>query len=149
MTSSDNSATPEQPGQPGQPSQPSQPEQPEQAEQPEIVLGKDTLRMRRAPKYYNFMILGGVIGVVSAVALTVAFPDGSEYGTAQVFGFLMLACVVIGIALGSLVALLLERIIGRSAKTVVADRLGAQVSSTPESTDAAADSPSSASQPEL
>jgi hypothetical protein len=111
-----------------------------QPEPQEIVLGEATLLMRRSPKYYNFMIVGGVLGVIAALALTVGFPDQSEYGTAQVFGFLLLGFVVVGIALGSLVAMLLERIIGRSAKTVIADRLGVQ---------AASESPSSEPKSEL
>jgi len=79
--------------------------------------------VHRAPRYKNFMILGAIVGVVLALVLTLAFPDNADFSKAQVFGFLLLACLAAGVLLGSLAALVLDRTIGRRSHTVVADRL--------------------------
>ncbi|WP_175183025.1 hypothetical protein [Cryobacterium psychrophilum] len=113
-----------------------QPEQPEQqptrsthdddtAALAESVNGEDTLVVRRSPRYKNFMVLGAGVGIVLALVLTTAFPDNADFNKTQVFGFLLLACLAGGVLLGSIVALILDRTIGRRAHTVVADRLGA------------------------
>ncbi|MBB5642882.1 hypothetical protein [Cryobacterium roopkundense] len=107
-------------------------EQPEQQPTPppndrpadtESVIAEDTLSVHRSPRYKNFMILGAVVGVVSALVLTVAFPDSADFNKAQIFGFLLLACLAAGVLLGSIVALVLDRAIGRRSHRVVADRL--------------------------
>jgi hypothetical protein len=89
----------------------------------EAVLAETTVTVHRAPRYRNFMLLGAVLGVFSAFAFTLAFPENAEYDRAQIFGFLLLGGVAIGATLGAGVALIIDRIIGRSHTTVVADRL--------------------------
>lgn len=134
---------PESPAQPEPRHQPDQPEQPAQpAEQPaatETVLGQTTVTMRRSPRYFNFMLLGAAIGVLGALVGTVAFPENKDFGQAQVFGFLLLVGVAGGVALGALVALVIDRVIGRSSTAVLADRLGVQESRTTESDEVSSD----------
>jgi len=105
----------------------------------ESVIAADTLMVHRSPRYKNFMVLGAGVGIVAALVLTTAFPDSADFNKAQVFGFLLLACLAAGVLLGSIVALILDRIIGRRAHTVVADRLGSDdsraVAAPAESTD--------------
>jgi hypothetical protein len=103
------------------------PEQPEREPDPaagETVLSETTVTVQRSPRIYNFMILGAVLGVLVALILTIAFPENERFGPAQVFGFLLLVAVPVGVAVASVVALILGRIAGRRATTVVADRLG-------------------------
>lgn len=77
----------------------------------------ETVRVRRAPKISVFLILGAVVGVLVALILTFAFngtaeasPNtGVEYSQGQVFGFLLLICVPVGVALAGVVALILDR----------------------------------------
>ncbi|RJT89108.1 hypothetical protein D6T64_08175 [Cryobacterium melibiosiphilum] len=87
-------------------------------------MGTVTGTLHRAPRYTNFMILGAILGVLSALVLTVIFPENAEFSRAQVFGFLLLAGVAGGVALGSVIALILDKVVGRRTTTVVADRLG-------------------------
>jgi len=87
-------------------------------------LGKTTVTVHRAPRYKNFMILGAIVGVILALAFTVAFPENEKFDRVQIFGFLLLAGVAAGVVLGCIVALGFERVIGRRDRTVVADRLG-------------------------
>ena len=99
----------------------------------EIVRAEAAVTLHRAPRYRNFMLLGAIVGVLVALILTVSFPETEEYERMQIFGFLLLGGVAIGTALGAVVALVIDRIIGRSKMSVVADRLGTNgVSTTSE-----------------
>lgn len=86
----------------------------------------ETARVRRVPKYGVFIALGAIVGVVAALILTFAF-DGSarisentglEYTSGQVFGFVLLGCIPVGIALSALVALVLDRVARRKTREV-------------------------------
>lgn len=82
--------------------------------------------MRRVPKYAVFLLLGAAVGIIATLILTFAFDGTAErspftelkYSQGQVFGFLLLFCVPVGVALGGLVALLLDRTVGRRSRTV-------------------------------
>ena len=91
----------------------------------ETVLAETTVNVHRAPRYRNFMLLGAIVGVLLALILTVSFPENDEYDRAQIFGFLLLGGLAVGTTLGAIVALIIDRIIGRTHVSVVADRLGA------------------------
>ncbi len=80
--------------------------------------------VRRVPRFGVFMGLGVILGILGAalitwlgsyeesVALGVVYPPG------QVFGFALLWTVPIGLALGGVVALILERAAARHARIV-------------------------------
>jgi hypothetical protein len=102
-----------------------QPEREPETASGETVLDETTVTVRRSPRIVNFMILGAVLGALVAVLLTYAFPENDRFSRTQVMGFLLLACVAAGVALASLVALILGRIVSRKAVTVVADRMSA------------------------
>lgn len=86
----------------------------------------ETARVRRVPKYGVFIALGAVLGVIAALILTFAFDGtvgisentGLEYSAGQVFGFVLLGCIPVGIALAALVALLLDRLARRKTREV-------------------------------
>ncbi|TFD63164.1 hypothetical protein E3T39_00175 [Cryobacterium suzukii] len=98
----------------------------------ETVLAETTVTVHRAPRYRNFMLLGAIVGVLLALILTISFPENDEYDRVQIFGFLLLGGLAVGTTLGAVVALIIDRIIGRSHVSVVADRLGANEVSTNE-----------------
>jgi hypothetical protein len=100
-----------------------------------------SVTLRRSPRYVNFMILGAVLGVVAALILTVTFPANTEFEPGQVFGFLLLAGVAAGVALGAIAAIVIDRVISRSAQTVVVGRLNEHGSSDAGAPDAPSDSP--------
>lgn len=89
----------------------------------------ETVRVRRAPKFSVFLMAGAALGVIAALILTFAFDGSSQvspnsglvYSQGQVFGFLLLGCVPIGLALGAVVALVFDRRSRRHIRTVVAD----------------------------
>jgi len=89
-------------------------------------------QLRRAPRYGVFLAAGAVLGILVAVILTFAFGSGEDttdvspftgltYTTSQVFGFVALACIPIGLALGGVVALILDRTVGRRSREVTID----------------------------
>lgn len=84
--------------------------------------------MRRAPKYGVFLTVGAMLGVLVALILTFATGEespspatGVTYSSIQVFGFLALIGIAIGLALGGVVALLFDRASRRRARTVSLD----------------------------
>ncbi|WP_295825366.1 potassium transporter Trk [uncultured Microbacterium sp.] len=89
---------------------------------------RQTLTVRRAPKYGVFLAAGAFLGVFVALLLTV-FIDGSDispytqvvYSQVQVFGFTALIFVVLGVAVGAIVALIFERTIGGRTRQVTVE----------------------------
>lgn len=98
----------------------------------------ESARVRRAPRYGVFLVGGALLGVLVAVILTFAFgggpiepgaPAGDKsdytgltYSTPQVLGFLALIFAPIGLAVGGVVALILDRVVGRRTREVRIDR---------------------------
>ncbi len=88
----------------------------------------ETATLRRSPKYSVFLLLGAALGLIVAMILTFSFEGTGEsstgmvYSQGQIFGFLLLLCVPIGVALLGLVALILDRTIGRRSRQVAVDR---------------------------
>ncbi len=84
--------------------------------------------VRHVPRYGVFMGIGVVLGVIAAGILTFtgSFEESQAldvvYPPGQVFGFLLLWTVSIGIALGGVVALILERTGRRHDRVVRVDR---------------------------
>lgn len=90
------------------------------------VASVSEARVRRVPKYGVFLVLGGALGVLAATILTFVFDGvmepsdiGVTYSRGQVFGFLLLFCLAGGVALGAVVALILDRTVGRKTRAVL------------------------------
>jgi uncharacterized membrane protein len=95
------------------------------------------VRVQRSPRYFRFMLTGALVFAVIALVLTFSFPANPTYDRGSVFGFLLAICATIGVALGALVALLVDRSVTRRARTVQADRIDvrlpdSEAGSTPE-----------------
>jgi len=81
------------------------------------------VRIRRAPKYPAFMIVGGGIGAIVTFVLTALYPVDPKVGFAALFGYFALFGVTAGVLVGALLALLLDRVLLRRARpaTVVTE----------------------------
>jgi len=77
--------------------------------------------IRRAPKYPTFLILGGAIGATVTLMLTMLQPADPNVGYAALFGYFLLYGLPAGVLLGALVALVLDVISRRTAKTAAAE----------------------------
>lgn len=84
--------------------------------------------VRRVPRYGVFMAIGAVLGIIAAGILSMVGsyePSATldvVYSPSQVFGFALLWMVPIGLALGGIVAIVLERIARRHDRVVRVDR---------------------------
>lgn len=107
------------------------------AHEPNAVIEDhiETVRVRRSPKYSVFLAAGAALGVLVAMILTFMFngtggtsPNtGLVYSSSQVFGFLLLICITVGVVIGGVVALLLDRALATRTRDVVVDRESVRV----------------------
>jgi hypothetical protein len=107
----------------------------------------ETVRVRRAPKFSVFLVVGAGLGILVALILTFAF-DGSDavspntgvvYSQGQVFGFLTLVCVTVGVALAAIVALIFDRSSSRHTREVTVDHESVHVEPAPGTEEAGTD----------
>ncbi|PYD02288.1 potassium transporter Trk [Microbacterium esteraromaticum] len=83
--------------------------------------------IRPVPRYGVFMVTGVVLGVIVAGILTLlgsyepSAALGVVYPPGQVFGFALLWTVPIGIALGGIVAVVLDRLARKHARVVTVE----------------------------
>ena len=78
-------------------------------------------RIRRAPRIGRFLFLGGAVGLIGTLILTGLYPADPNVGFPALFGYFALFGVPIGVALGALLALLLDRISVRRTRTVTVE----------------------------
>jgi uncharacterized membrane protein len=90
----------------------------------------ETVRVRRVPKYSVFVAAGAALGILVAMILTFTYDGtlevspntGMVYSQAQVFGFLALICITVGVVVGGVAALILDRVFSRRTREVTVDR---------------------------
>lgn len=75
-------------------------------------------RIRRAPKYPVFIVIGAALGAIAALIATSIFEVDPAVGFAATFGYLALYGVPAGALLGAVVAVVLDRWSSRHARTV-------------------------------
>jgi hypothetical protein len=79
------------------------------------------VRIRRAPRYPIFLILGGGLGAVVTFVLTALFPVDPAVGFGALFGYFAIYGVPAGVLVGAVVAIVLDRVSSRRAKSVVVE----------------------------
>lgn len=77
--------------------------------------------VRRAPKFGAFMIVGGMVGLLATLIVTSLQPADPAVGFGALFAYFSLFGVPIGVALGALLAILLDWISRKRAKTVAVE----------------------------
>lgn len=75
-------------------------------------------RIRRAPKFSVFLVIGAVVGIFVSLVLTASFPIDPTVGFGATFGYFAIYGFVGGLLLGSIVALVFDRVLSRRARTV-------------------------------
>ena len=79
--------------------------------------------IRRAPKVGVFLILGGAVGAIATLVLTLLQPDDAKVGYASLLGYFLLFGIPAGVVLGALVALVLDLVSRRRVRTATAERI--------------------------
>lgn len=85
------------------------------------TVTRETVTVRRSPRYLRFFFLGVILGVIVDLILLVIYPVPEGYSTIQIFGFVLLFTVPAGVVLGLVVALILDRTVGRRTRTAEAE----------------------------
>ena len=81
------------------------------------------MQVRRAPRYYRFLIFGLLIGGLVTLGVTWMFPEQPDFSRLQVAGLLAIFVLPIGAALGALAALVIDRVSRRRARTIEMERI--------------------------
>jgi hypothetical protein len=79
-----------------------------------------SVRIRRVPKFSVFIVLGAVVGELVTIILVSSFPIDPTVGFAAVLGYLSIYGLTAGVLVGAVVAIILDRVLSRRAKTVTA-----------------------------
>jgi len=82
----------------------------------------DEVRIRRAPKFPAFMVVGGAVGAIVTLIVTSQFPADPSVGFGALFAYFCLYGVTAGVVLGAVLAIILDRVSARRAKTVSVER---------------------------
>jgi len=77
----------------------------------------EQVTVRRAPKVPVFMILGGALGAIATLVLTSLYPVDPTVGFAASFAYFCLFGIPAGVVLGALVALIIDRVSIRRARS--------------------------------
>jgi len=88
------------------------------------------VRVRRAPRFSVFLIVGAALGLLTALFLTFWYDGtanqspntGMVYSQGQVFGLLALIFVAVGVAVFGTLAIILDRRSSRHTHEVMVDR---------------------------
>lgn len=78
----------------------------------------DQVKIRRAPKFGAFMVVGGVLGFIAILILTSLFPTDPAVGLPATVAYFSLYGVSAGVVLGAVVALILDRRSSKRAKSI-------------------------------
>ena len=81
-----------------------------------------TVQVRRAPKIPAFMAVGGLLGFVIVLIITPLFPVDPLVGLPALVGYFSLYGITIGVVLGAIVAIVLDRRSQKHARTLDAER---------------------------
>jgi hypothetical protein len=108
--------------------QPAEPQRPIETPEPIVTQSQDEVRVRRAPKYPVFIILGVLVGiVVTAIAVNVAPGKYPGENILPIFGYFALYGITFGALLGALVAVLADWVSSRRAKRVEVERTSVEI----------------------
>jgi hypothetical protein len=85
-------------------------------------VSESEVSIRRAPKVGVFLAFGAMIGALVTLVLTSLFPPDPAIGFLASFAYFCLYGIPGGVALGALVALVLDVVSTRRARTVTVAR---------------------------
>ncbi|WP_430592003.1 hypothetical protein [Humidisolicoccus flavus] len=78
---------------------------------------------RRSPKFGRFITLFGGIGAVIGFSLAMWRPAPPELGLGPLIGYMLLVGVTAGITVGALIAVILDRTVGRRKRVLHAEHI--------------------------
>ncbi|MBX3087253.1 MAG: hypothetical protein KF742_02085 [Cryobacterium sp.] len=88
---------------------------------------RETVRIRRAPRFSVFMLCGAALGLIASFVLVGLNPIDPNVGYGATFGYFALFVIPLGLVLGALVAIIIDRVSTKRAVRVVAGKLEVHV----------------------
>lgn len=88
------------------------------------------ITIRRAPRFVPFMALGAVVAFIVALVMAYTGDENPQYTREAVLGFFTVMFALPGVALGSIAALILDRISIRRSEHAVVEEADDQPGST-------------------
>lgn len=85
-------------------------------------MSESEVSIRRAPRIGVFLIVGAMLGALVTLILTSLFPADPNVGFAASYAYFCLYGIPSGVALGALLALVLDTVSKRRARTVTVAR---------------------------
>jgi NhaP-type Na+/H+ or K+/H+ antiporter len=85
-------------------------------------VSESEVSIRRAPKVGVFLVLGAVLGALATLILTSLFPADPSVGFLASFAYFCLFGIPAGLLLGGIVAIVLDVVSTRRARTVTVAR---------------------------
>lgn len=79
------------------------------------------VKVRRAPKFGAFIVVGAGIALIATLIVTAQFPADPNVGFAALVAYFSLFTIPAGAAIGAVIALLIDRRSSRRAKTLAAE----------------------------
>ncbi|GAA1213020.1 hypothetical protein [Rhodoglobus aureus] len=117
------STTPEHEPAASEPQQPEQHVEAAEIREPTLTSSVESgdARIRRAPKFGPFLIIGGGIGAIVTFILTMSFPVDPVVGFGALFGYFSLFGIPAGVAVGALIALTFDQVSIRRARAATVE----------------------------
>ncbi len=84
-------------------------------------MAKETVQIRKAPKYLPFLLAFATVGFISAVFVYLTI-DEADKGNASIFGLMVTYFSAAGAGIGLVLALILDGISRLRVKNAVAER---------------------------
>jgi len=105
-------------------STPSAPRTPEQTPDrtPDQTPDREQVSVRRAPRISAFLVVGGFLGFLGTLIATSLYPADPTLGFTTLLAYFSLYGISIGVLVGAVVAILVDRRSRRRARTVGAAR---------------------------
>ena len=85
-------------------------------------MSESEVSIRRAPRIGVFLIFGAMLGALVTLILTTQFEPDPKVGFLATFAYFCLYGIPAGVALGGVVALVLDLVSSRRARTVTVTR---------------------------
>lgn len=82
---------------------------------------ESSVKVRRAPKYPAFIIVGAGVGIIATLILVSLFPVDPATGFAATFAYFALYGVTAGVLVGAVLALVLDRVTMRRSREATAE----------------------------
>ncbi len=79
------------------------------------------VRVRRAPKFGAFIVVGAGIALIATLIVTALFPSDPSVGYATLVAYFSLFTIPAGVVIAAVIALIVDRRSSKRAKTIAAE----------------------------